>query len=62
MNEQKASVLEVTKSFIEDLNKSFLSQGGIISAEEKDLLLEAANQSMKLRELAKASEQIASLK
>lgn len=62
MNEQKASVLEVTKGFIEDLNKSFLSQGGIISAEEKDLLLEAANQSMKLRELAKASEQIASLK
>lgn len=61
MNESRAGVLEVAKKFAEELNKSFLSQGGILTVEEKDILLEIANQSMKLRELAKAAEEIRDL-
>lgn len=64
VNDQKreARVLEITKQFIEDLNAAFLRQGGTLSAEEKDLLLEAADKSMRLRDMAKKMDELESLK
>lgn len=56
--EQKTRFYAVVQNFLQEINKIFFEQGCVLTAYEKEILLELAEASMKMREVSKGVEDL----